>query len=152
MEKCSNPENICIDGSSTSRGKNHKYEAKNYLESQKFALSGLRLIFKNERNFRTQLIFAVLVIVAGIMLNIEHRDWISLFLLTTLVLVAEAFNSVIEAVCDTISQEFKVNIRYAKDVSAGAVLITAMVSAVSGLIILGPYILEFLQNVADTLL
>jgi diacylglycerol kinase len=66
------------------------------------------------------------------------------------VLITESFNSAFEAVCDTISREYKINIRYAKDVSAGAVLITAIVSAISGLLILGPYILEFILEIINT--
>ena len=152
MEKCSNPENICIDDENPSNGKNNTYEAKNYLESQKFALSGLKLIFRNERNFRIQLFFALSVIFLGFMLDVDHQDWVSLFLLITFVLITESFNSAIEAVCDTISKEYKINVKYAKDVSAGAVFITAIVSAISGILILGPYILEFLIETFDSFL
>ena len=54
------------------------------------------------------------------------------------------FNSVIEALCDTISQEYRVNIKYAKDVSAGAVLVSAILSVILGTIIFLPYILDLL--------
>ncbi len=144
-KECSTPENICIDENKVLDGKNHRYDAKNYLESQKFAISGLKLIFKNERNFRIQLLIAFGIVLLGIFLNISYNDWISLILLITLVLISEAFNSVIEAVCDTLSKEYKVNIRYAKDVAAGAVFISAIVSVISGLVILGPYIIEFVK-------
>lgn len=144
-KECSTSGNIFIDENKVQDGKNHRYDAKNYLESQKFAISGLKLIFKNERNFRIQLLIAFGVILLGFLLNIGYGDWISLVLLITLVLITEAFNSVIEAVCDTLSKEYKVNIKYAKDVSAGAVFISAIVSAISGLVILGPYIIEFVQ-------
>lgn len=144
MEVCSNPENICINSKAVEDGKNHRYDAKNYWESQKFAISGLKLIFRNEKNFRTQLAFATIVVIAGLLLKIDHSDWVSLILLITLVLVAETFNSVIESVCDTISKEYKINIKYAKDVSAGAVFITAIVSAMAGVVILWPYIWDFL--------
>lgn len=144
MDKCSTPENICVDNGED--GKNHKYDAKNYWESQKFALQGIKHIIKNERNFRIQFVIATLVVVGGLLLDISYEHWISLFLLISLVLITEAFNSVIEAVCDTISKEYRVNIKYAKDVAAGAVLISAFVSAVSGVLILGPYIAELLRT------
>lgn len=146
-EKCSTPENICLDENELQDGKNHKYDAKNYWESQKFAFQGIKLIFKNERNFRIQFIIAWVVVILGLFLGIDYSDWIALFLLISLVLIAEAFNSVIEAVCDTISREYKVNIKYAKDVAAGAVFISAIVSAVSGILILGPYIIDFLSSI-----
>lgn len=144
MKKCSNPENICLVDSEN--GKNMDYVAKNYWESQKFAASGLRLIFKNERNFRIQFCFAIVVVLLGFILHVGHQDWVSLFLLITLVLITESFNSVIEAVCDTVSKEYKVNVRYAKDVSAGAVFISAIVSAISGFLILGPYVWDVVRQ------
>jgi diacylglycerol kinase len=139
--KCSTPENICVED-----GKNHKYDAKNYWESQSFAIQGLRHIIRNERNFRIQFAIAVGVVVIGLLLGISYDDWISLFLLITLVLISEAFNSVIEAVCDTISQEYRINIKYAKDAAAGAVFISATVSAISGILILGPYIWDIVSS------
>jgi diacylglycerol kinase len=125
-------------------GKNRKYDAKNYLQSQQFAVDGLKLIYLNERNFRIQLVFTALVIIAGLVLNISHQDWVALALVIALVLVTEAFNSVVEAICDTISKEYRINIKYAKDVSAGAVLLSAILSLVAGVIIFSPYIWELL--------
>ena len=120
-----------------------------FTESQNHAIKGIRLIIKNERNFRIQLVVAVLVITAGLILQISHRDWIAVGFLIALVLVTEAFNSVIEAVCDTISKEYRLNIKYAKDVSAGAVLVSAILSAGLGLIIFVPYIIPYIQQVLN---
>jgi len=64
-----------------------------------------------------------------------------------MVFTAEVLNSAIEALCDTVSQDFKVNIKYAKDVSAGAVLISALVSIITGLIVFLPYIMEVVKNI-----
>lgn len=127
-------------------GKNTQYIPKDHFESQKVALTGLKLILRNERNFRIQLIIASLTVIFGLIFNFTHRDWISISLLIGMVLIAEAFNSVIEALSDTLSQEYRVNIRYAKDVSAGAVLISAMVSVVAGVLIVFPYILEVVEK------
>ena len=64
-----------------------------------------------------------------------------------MVLISETVNSAIEALCDTVSQDFKINVKYAKDVSAGAVLVSALVSVITGLIIFLPYIILFLQKI-----
>lgn len=125
-------------------GKNRKYYAKNYFQSQQFALEGLKLIIINERNFRIQLVFAVLVICVGLVLNVSHQDWVALALVIALVLVTEVFNSVVEAICDTISKEYRINIKYAKDVSAGAVLLSAILSVIAGVVIFSPYIWDLL--------
>ena len=127
-------------------GKNGEYKASNPLESQIYAITGLKLIVKNERNFRLHLLFALLVVCIGLLLGFSHQCCISISLVIGLVLVSEAFNSVIEALSDTISREYRVNIKYAKDVSAGAVLISAIVAIVTGSIIIYPYVLRFIDT------
>jgi diacylglycerol kinase len=126
--------------------KNDKYKPESFLKSFKIALNGLKLILMNERNFRVQLFIAIAVSVAGIVLGFSHNDWVAISLLIALVLISEAFNSVIEALADSISHKYDVNIKYAKDVGAGAVLISSIVSVISGVIIIFPYAWIFLQN------
>lgn len=115
-------------------------------KSQRHAVEGILSIVKNERNFRIQMVIAIIVVTVSFLLNISHTDWIAVGFLIMLVLISEAFNSVIEAVCDTVSKEYRVNIKYAKDVSAGAVLLSAILSITLGLIIFLPYIVELLKE------
>lgn len=126
--------------------KNHGFDAKSHLESQLYAINGVWLMIKNERNFRIQLGFAVVVCIVGLILGFSHTDWVAITLLIGLVLVSEAFNSVVEALCDTVSHEYRVNIRYAKDVSAGAVLISSAISVVAGTLIVLPYVTHFISD------
>ncbi|KUK67178.1 MAG: hypothetical protein XD87_0277 [candidate division WS6 bacterium 36_33] len=129
--------------------KNNKYKAENFFKSQGHARSGLKLIFKNERNFRIDLIVAFVVVLAGIAFEISYTDWIALSLVISMVFVAETINSAIEALCDTVSLDYKVNIKYAKDVSAGAVLVTALVSVITGLIIFMPYVISGVKKILE---
>lgn len=122
--------------------KNPYYQNVSFRNSIRHATDGLKAIFRDEKNFRNDLVIALLVIMLGILLEISHFDWIAISLVISMVLVSEAMNSVIEAMCDTVSHEFKVNIKYAKDVSAGAVLLSACVSVVIGLMVFIPYIWE----------
>ncbi len=115
-------------------------------QSQKHAIQGMFEIVKAERNFRIQIVVALLVVIAGLIFEISHTDWIAVGFLIALVLISEAFNSVIEAVCDTVSQEYRVNIKYAKDVSAGAVFVSAILSVILGMIIFVPYVIEFIKT------
>ncbi|MBU1119649.1 diacylglycerol kinase family protein [Patescibacteria group bacterium] len=125
--------------------------AKTYFQSQKHAINGLISIIKNERNFRIQLVMGSLAVLLGILLEISHTAWIAVGFLIALVLISEAFNSVIEALSDTISKEYRVNIKYAKDVSAGCVLVSAIASVVLGLIIFIPYLIPVVENILSTL-
>ena len=127
--------------------KNEKKKARSFLVSQSYAFHGLKLIVRNERNFRIQIVFAIFVFAAGFVLDISHQDWVAVGLLVALVLITEAYNSVIEALCDTISQEYRVNIKYAKDVSAGCVLITSILSAIAGTIIFAPYLITKIEEI-----
>ena len=65
-------------------------------------------------------------------------EWIALLICIGAVLAAEAFNTALEALADRISTEYSPLIRDAKDLSAGAVLILAIMSATVGLIIFLP--------------
>ena len=129
----------------TLNNKNKFYMPVNWFISLKIAITGLWLIIKNERNFRIQIIVAFIIGLLGLFLDFAHQDWVNVGFLVCLVLISEAFNSVIEALSDTISQEYRVNIKYAKDVAAGAVLISSITSAIAGGIIILPYVLRFLR-------
>lgn len=126
--------------------KNNHFKAESFFKSQGYARNGIKLIFRNERNFRIDIFIAVLVIIAGFLFKISHYDWIALSLVISMVFMSEVINSAIEALCDTVSQDFKINIKYAKDVSAGAVLVSAFVSVVTGLIVFLPYLVDFAKN------
>ena len=82
----------------------------------------------------------------GLFFQISYQDWIAISLVISMVLISESINSAIEALCDTVSKDYKVNIKYAKDVSAGAVLVSALVSVITGLIVFLPYIVDFVKN------
>ena len=70
----------------------------------------------------------------------SHNPWL-VALTVTLVLVAEMINTVVEAVVDLVSPTYHPLARVAKDVAAGAVLVTAIGSVVVGLFIFLPYLL-----------
>jgi len=126
--------------------KNNNFKAESFFKSQGYARNGLKLIYKNERNFRIDLLTALLVVCAGVFFQITHFEWIAISLVISIVFVSEVMNSAIEALCDTVSQDFKINIKYAKDVSAGAVLVSALVSVITGTIVFLPYIIDFAMH------
>lgn len=129
--------------------KNKKYKSESFFKSQGYARNGLKLILKNERNFRRELVIATVVIVLGFVFKIGYFEWIAVSLVISMVLIAEAINSAIEALCDAVSQDFKINIKYAKDVSAGAVWLSAFVSFVTGLIVFLPYVIALIKQILE---
>lgn len=87
----------------------------------------------------------MLVIIAGFLFKISATEWIFIVLCSMLVLMLEMVNTALEYLCDTITTEYNPIIKVVKDVTAGAVLISAVGSVVTGAIIFLPKIINLLQ-------
>ena len=81
-------------------------------------------------------------IIFGIILKISKIEWIICIILFGLVISAELMNTAIENVVDLVTMEKNQKAKIAKDVAAGAVLVTAISSAIIGFIIFLPKILK----------
>jgi diacylglycerol kinase len=113
-----------------------------HLRSYKYALRGLVLIFATQLNFRLEFVAAIGVVIAGVVFQIDTIEWIIIAFCIAIVLIAEGLNSAIEALSDAIVKEYSEDIRYAKDIGAGAVLLSTIVAAFVGLVIFAPYVVE----------
>lgn len=114
---------------------------KKWFNSFGFALAGILLFFKTERNARIELVAACIAILLSIWLQIPAVEFSIILLCIGAVLSAEAFNSSIERLADHQTSEIKPHIKAVKDIAAGAVLIFSIIALVIGLIILGPKML-----------
>lgn len=86
------------------------------------------------------LIVAVLVLIAGCFFNISLTEWMLCLLCFGLVFGAEMVNTSIENIVDLVSPKKHELAGRAKDMAAGAVLISALFAACVGLIIFIPKI------------
>lgn len=102
------------------------------------AFAGLWYVVKTQQNMRVHLCVAGAVVVLGIYVGLECTQWAVLGLTMGFVLVAEMFNTVAEAAMDATVSQYHPLVRIAKDVAAGAVLLTALISVAVGLLMLGP--------------
>ena len=118
------------------------------LRSEPFrhALRGLRDMLRRERHARFHALATVAVVIAGLVLDIDRRDWIALFLAIALVFGLEAMNTAIEALCDVVSPERDERVRLAKDVAAGGVLVAAVASLGVAALVFGRRILAILVS------
>lgn len=73
-------------------------------------------------------------------LQLKTGDAVLILTVSFGVLAAEIFNTAIEKICDLIHPEFDERIRFIKDVSAGAVLLMAIVSVAVGVFVYWKYI------------
>ena len=121
-----------------------KVKTKKLANSFKYATQGFLMSFKKERNMKIHIFIMLAVIILGCILKITKTEWIICIILFGLVISGEMFNTAIETTVD-IAMPFKnPKAKIAKDVSAGAVLILAIISVVIGCIIFIPKILEIL--------
>jgi diacylglycerol kinase len=114
---------------------------KKWLNSAGHALRGITLFVRTERNARIEIFISVVVILLALYIDVSLVELAILLLCIGLVLAAEAFNSSIERMADYQSKEKHPEIKDIKDMAAGAVLISAIISLVIGVIILGPRLL-----------
>lgn len=103
-----------------------------------FAFEGLWYVLRSQRNARIHLVATLAVIGLAIYLRIGRTDWALLVLSMATVWTAECANTALEAIVDLASTEPHPLAKIAKDVSAAAVLASAIGAAIVGLIILGP--------------
>ena len=80
------------------------------------------------------------VIGAGWALHLSRGDWCWIALAVSMVWTAEAANTAFEFLADAASPEFHPLVRDAKDVAAGAVLITAIAALIIGILVFAPYL------------
>jgi diacylglycerol kinase len=103
-----------------------------------YALSGLWYAIRTQLNMRIHLSVSVAVLTLGLYVGLEWTQWAVLVLTIGAVLIAELFNTVAEAALDATTPYYHPLVKIAKDVAAGAVLMTALLSVLVGLLILGP--------------
>ncbi|MDO4542170.1 MAG: diacylglycerol kinase family protein [Bacillota bacterium] len=120
-------------------------KTKNIAESFYHAGQGLIHCIKYERNIRIHLLMAVIALILGLVLKINHYEFLVLFLLIAVVIVSEMINTAIENVVDMITEDFHPLAKVVKDITAGAVMFSCLVAVCIGLIIFVPHILELFK-------
>ena len=115
---------------------------KKFINSFKYPISGLRYAYKNEQNLEVDICIAVLVVILGFLFKISISEWAILTITVGLVISFELINTALEAVVDLITDKYHPLAKVAKDTSAAAVFILAIVSIIEGLIIFLPKIIS----------
>ncbi len=111
-----------------------------FIAGFKYAFSGLWYALRTQRNARVHVCIAILAILLGVVLHISAVEFALVFVAITGVFIAEMFNTVFELCIDLASPEYNPLAKIAKDVAAGAVLLSALLSVVIGLFVFGPHL------------
>ena len=113
------------------------------LRSFRYAFAGIATLARTQHNAWIHAAATAAVIGAGFFFGVTVSEWCALILAMAAVWGAEALNTAFEFLADVASPGFHPVVKKAKDVAAGAVLITAVGAAVIGAIIFIPYISRF---------
>jgi len=118
------------------KGIGSKMKNRNWLQSFGHAIDGICKTAKSERNFRIQLFFAILAVIACIVFRVELWQIGLVTVGIFFVLIMELVNTAIEALTD-LSCDGKIHplAKTAKDAAAGAVLLASVFAIVVAVIV-----------------
>jgi diacylglycerol kinase (ATP) len=117
-----------------------------WLKSANFAIEGILHAAKTQRHVRYHFFSAASVLLLSYVLGVPRIEFLIIALSVIAVLLAEMFNTAVEALVDIVSPGQSEKARIAKDIAAGAVFVTAFGVAVIGYIILFPYLQNAFHN------
>ncbi len=110
--------------------------------SFKNAFSGLKWAVSTQPNFRVHFLLSILAVIAAIYLRLSALEWILLIFTIFWGLATEMLNTAIEAICDLITQEWRKEIKIAKDVAAAMMLTVAAGSVIVALLLFIPKLIS----------
>lgn len=102
------------------------------------AAEGILFAVRTQRNFRIQLLIAAAVFLVGRLLGLSRQEWILLLLTLMVVFLAELLNTALEFTTNLVEIRQHPVVRRAKDIAAGAVLVTALGAVGVGALLFGP--------------
>lgn len=103
-------------------------------------------MLKTQHNAWLHTFTTIMVVGAGAFFQLSRFEWSWLVLAIMAVWSAEALNTAFEFLADATVPTYHPLIGKAKDVAAGAVLITAIGATIIGLLVLGPHLMELIEK------
>jgi diacylglycerol kinase len=120
---------------------------KDFIRSFGYAFEGIWAAVKTERNLKIHIVAAVLVIILGLYLGITEAKWCLIAFAIGFVLVSELFNTAVERLSDEVGEgKQSPSIKAVKDISAAAVLLSALTALVIGILVLFIPLVERISN------
>jgi len=104
-----------------------------------YAFKGLKIAITTDNSFKIHFIFVLPVIASGFYLNFNHLEWIIIVLSIGIVLIAELFNTSIEYLVKMFTDEYHELAEKLLDISAGAVLMSALMAIIIALFVYIPH-------------
>ena len=110
-------------------------------------------MLRTQRNMRIHFLVAAGVLIAALAFDVEKLELIALLIAICFVLVSEMINTAVEAAVDVASTSFDPMAKLAKDIAAGAVLISAVNAVAVGYLVFSGEVADrssdFLDRLSD---
>ena len=106
--------------------------------SFKHAFDGWGFMLRTQRNAWIHFAATVAVVLVSLWLKLNLLEWAVILLVIGMVWTAEFLNTALEAIVDLASPDNHPLAKVGKDLGAGAVLVSAFIALVIGILILGP--------------
>ncbi|MCW8858903.1 MAG: diacylglycerol kinase [Deltaproteobacteria bacterium] len=117
-----------------------------WLESLNCAVEGILWAAKSERHVRYHFVAALAIVFLALFFKITALEFFLLVLAAILVIFAELMNTAIESVVDLVTDDYHELAKRAKDVSAGAVLVTSVGAVILGYLVLSGHIFPLFDS------
>lgn len=133
---------------------NEKLKNNNFIDAWANAFNGIIYAVTTQSNIKKQLVIAVVVMLISLLFNLTRAEFLCLMFTVILIIVAEMFNTAIETVVDLYTDLYHPKAKIAKDVGAGAVVITAINAIIVAYFLFFDKIsdigLNFIRNLANS--
>ena len=118
--------------------KSQEFSIRSRIKSFRFAMDGIGAFFQREHNAWLHFMATIAVLTLTVLVGVTKSELLALVFAIGFVWVAEMFNTCIERVMDFVSDQRHAEIKFIKDLAAGAVLTAAITAIAVGAIIFIP--------------
>jgi diacylglycerol kinase (ATP) len=106
--------------------KTTRFKNKTFIDSINNAIYGLKIVFRNERNFKFHIVAAILIFIVSLFMDLSSVEFLIITFTVSFVLFAEIINTAIEAIVDTMIKVYHPKAKIIKDVAAAGVLVSSV--------------------------
>lgn len=110
-------------------------KVKKLIDSFNYAIEGIIYSVRTQRNMKIHMVIAILALLACFFCNVSRMELLVVILTIAMVIAAEMINTAVESAVDATTNYYHPLVKIAKNVAAGAVLVTAINAVIVGYII-----------------
>lgn len=119
---------------------------KRWLRGFGYAYEGILYALLTQRNMKFHFAAAVLVTLLSLLLRLNNKQWILIYMSILLVIALELVNTAIEKTIDLVTSEHHPLAKAAKDTAAGGVLAVSILAMLTGTATLGKVLFERIRT------